>query len=95
MSELPTLWPLLPFSVGGNEGVVNIGSRQNGREKAKNVLNAKHNNYDIINKIKFQLKKAKYKSSSLYGKGNAGKKILNKILDYKIKNTQKNLNYDN
>ena len=47
---------------------VNIGSRQNGREKAKNVLNAKHNNYDIINKIKFQLKKAKYKSSSLYEK---------------------------
>ncbi len=74
---------------------VNIGSRQNGREKAKNVLNAKHNNYDIINKIKFQLKKAKYKSSSLYGKGNAGKKILNKILNYKIKNTQKKLNYDN
>ena len=74
---------------------VNIGSRQNGREKGKNVMNAKHNSHDIINKIKLQLTKNKYKSSTIYGKGDAGRKILNKILNYKIKNTQKKLSYEN
>ena len=72
---------------------VNIGLRQNGREKAKNVKNVGHSSKKIIEKIKFQIKNGKYKKSFIYGKGNAGKRILEKLLKYKIRSTQKTLSY--
>jgi len=57
---------------------VNIGSRQNLRERASNVLDVSYKNEDIFRAINFQRKK-RYKKSKLYGEGNAGKKIA-KIL---------------
>tara|TARA_B100001057_G_scaffold490276_1_gene578215 strand:+ start:14607 stop:15785 length:1179 start_codon:yes stop_codon:yes gene_type:complete len=72
---------------------VNIGLRQNGREKAKNVKNVGHSSEKIIQKIKFQIKNGKYKKSFIYGKGNTGKRILGKLLKYKISSTQKTLSY--
>ncbi len=72
---------------------INIGKRQNGREKAENVVQVKHHVGDILSAIKYQLKKKKYKKSYLYGDGKSGKKITNIILKLNIKNTQKRLFY--
>ena len=74
---------------------INIGKRQNGREKAKNVIQVKHDVGEILSAIKYQIKKKKYKKSYLYGNGKSGKKITNIILKLNIKNTQKRLYYGN
>ncbi len=72
---------------------INIGNRQSGREKAKNVKNVAHNSNQIIKALKYQIKSKKYKKSKIYGNGNSGEKILKIILTLKIKNTQKKLFY--
>ena len=55
--------------------VVNIGSRQNSRERASNVLDTSYEKEEIIKAITKQLKAGTYNSSSLYGSGNSGEKI--------------------
>ena len=64
--------------------VVNIGIRQAGREKGKNVINVKDNSIKSINKAIVQslkIKKLPKKSSNyIYGKGDTAKKIV-KILE--------------
>ena len=72
--------------------VVLIGDRQNGREKGPNVLSSKINSDEIVKKIKFQLKKKKYKKSTIYGSGNTSKRII-KILKFLNPDLQKKLNY--
>ena len=72
---------------------VNIGLRQNGREKAKNVTNTKDISRNIFKSINFQIKKKRYKSSRLYGDGNSAKKMLKILHKIKISNTQKKLFY--
>lgn len=72
---------------------VNIGTRQNTREKGRNVLNCSYKTEDIYNSILIQLKKNKFKKDHLYGDGTAGKKIvkvLEKINKIKI---QKKIRY--
>lgn len=71
---------------------VNVGLRQNNREK---YLNVKDSDFDV-KKLKkiilLQFKKGRYKKSNLYGTGNAGKKIIDILgkVDLSIK---KELNY--
>ena len=75
--------------------VVNIGSRQNNRERGFNVLNVGHNKNEIYNAIIKQMKNKKIRKSFLYGNGFAYKniiKILNKIFKKKI-SVEKVLNY--
>jgi len=72
--------------------VVNIGSRQNSRERSNNVKDVGYNENDIFNAIKFQLKK-KYKSNILYGSGNAAKKIVKKLASIKSIIIQKKIRY--
>jgi UDP-hydrolysing UDP-N-acetyl-D-glucosamine 2-epimerase len=79
--------------------VINIGTRQNGRLKPKNIINADYNRHDIYNKIKFCMSNKKYSKTikslrNPYGDGKSSLKIL-KILD-KIdltKSTQKQNTY--
>jgi len=72
---------------------VSIGTRQNDRERGKNVVNAKYDHNEIYAKIIFQLKSKKSKlKSNLYGNGNAAKKI-SKILEKIQVKIQKKLNY--
>jgi UDP-hydrolysing UDP-N-acetyl-D-glucosamine 2-epimerase len=79
--------------------VINIGTRQNGRLKPKNIINADYNRHDIYNKIKFCMSNKKYLKTikslrNPYGDGKSSLKIL-KILD-KIdltKSTQKKNTY--
>lgn len=55
--------------------VVNIGSRQNGRERAQNVLDAEHNAEEIKSAIRQQIEHGRYKPDRLYGDGKAGERI--------------------
>ena len=57
---------------------VNIGSRQNNRERGRNVISVGYDHKKILKKIKLQIRK-KYKKNNLYGEGNAGLKIYKKI----------------
>ena len=69
---------------------VNIGSRQNSRERGENVINVPFEKKAIIDTIKFQIKSGKYKKGTLYGDGNASKKIikiLKKLSSIKIQKT--------
>jgi UDP-hydrolysing UDP-N-acetyl-D-glucosamine 2-epimerase len=70
--------------------VVNIGTRQAGREYGKNVISVGYNNKEIRRAIKQQMQHGLYASDTLYGNGMASKKII-KILKTVNPNIQKRL----
>jgi len=79
--------------------VVNIGTRQKGRMRGINVIDANYNKNDIYHAIKTILKpgfskKIKFMKNP-YGDGNSAKKIIQiiKKLDLKNFNTQKKITY--
>ncbi len=55
--------------------VVNIGTRQAGRERSKNVLDCDYQQQHIIAAIKQQIKHGKYQPDHIYGNGNSGTQI--------------------
>jgi UDP-hydrolysing UDP-N-acetyl-D-glucosamine 2-epimerase len=59
--------------------VVNIGDRQNRRQRAKNVIDCKYSQPDIICAILKHLEHGRYNSEYLYGDGYAGKKIADAL----------------
>ena len=59
-----------------NIPTINIGNRQSNRLKSKFVINSSFTKKEILNSIKYS-NKIKIKKSSLFGKGNSNKKILN------------------
>jgi len=71
---------------------VNIGSRQRGRERAKNVIDVDYNSDLIKDAIKYQVAHGKYDRSHLVGDGKAGLKIA-KILAKADLNINKTINY--
>ncbi len=65
--------------------VVNVGDRQAGREKSKNVTTVPWRQNDIVSEIKRMLKKnARYGGKNVYGGGNAGKSIAKTLADVAI-----------
>ena len=54
---------------------VNIGSRQQGRERGKNVIDVDHDRRDIADAIATHIKRGKPPSDLLYGDGKAGTRI--------------------
>ena len=79
-------------------GCGNIGSRQNGRDRGKNVIDIRYHNSELIQKSiirALNMKKTAKNHKNVYGNGNASKKIvaiLEKIkLDKKL--IQKQLSY--
>ena len=54
---------------------VNIGSRQNGRERGKNVIDAALDEDVIYNAIEKQIEHGSYKTEPIYGDGHAGIRI--------------------
>lgn len=72
--------------------VVNIGTRQNGRERGKNVIDVDHNAADIIGAMRHQIKHGRYASEKLYGDGRAGERIAG-LLASEALETQKRLAY--
>ena len=71
---------------------VNIGTRQKGRERAKNVIDVEYDTSEIIKAIEFQLKHGKYESSHLVGDGTAGKQIAEILATVKLE-IQKQISY--
>lgn len=71
---------------------VNIGSRQEGRERGPNVVDVNYSKEEIKEGIQQQIKHGAYSSSTLYGKGNAGKEIAAIIAKSQL-NVSKKLSY--
>ncbi len=57
--------------------VVNIGSRQNKRDRGVNIIDVNYHRAEIINAIQTWLSTGKAKPSGVYGGGNAGEQIGN------------------
>jgi UDP-hydrolysing UDP-N-acetyl-D-glucosamine 2-epimerase len=55
--------------------VVNIGTRQTGRERGKNVIDVEHKINDIQSAVSYQIRHGRYDSNKLYGDGKAGERI--------------------
>jgi UDP-hydrolysing UDP-N-acetyl-D-glucosamine 2-epimerase len=55
--------------------VVNIGSRQGGRERGANVIDVEHNRDEILAAIKTQVEHGLFPQETLYGDGKAGERI--------------------
>lgn len=72
--------------------VVNIGTRQNKRMRSDNVTQVDYASYKILEGIKKQLSHGKYKSSDIYGNGNAGPQIA-EILSWVNPKIQKTITY--
>ncbi|MDI1323111.1 MAG: UDP-N-acetylglucosamine 2-epimerase [Algoriphagus sp.] len=65
--------------------VVNIGSRQNARERGQNVVDVGYNRDLILNAIMHHDHAGKSKSSDTYGGGDAGEKIAQLLADLPLK----------
>ena len=61
--------------------VVNIGTRQNDRQRGENVVDVIHNSEDISDAIAQQLLIDKYNTQFLYGDGNSAKLIADALLN--------------
>jgi len=55
--------------------VVNIGNRQQGRDRARNVIDVGHSSAEIVEAVQRHLSNGRYPSSPLYGDGKAGERI--------------------
>ena len=59
--------------------VVNIGQRQQGRERAENVMEVGYDIDEIRHAIDKQVAHGPYESSDLYGRGDAGTRIAERV----------------
>lgn len=55
--------------------VVNIGTRQQGRERGRNVLDTDYSKENIKSAIRQQIQHGHYESDDIYGQGDAGRRI--------------------
>lgn len=77
--------------------VVNIGTRQNGRLKPENVVNANYNKNDIYKKINYCLRNFKFRKKmknikNPYGDGNSSHKILKILKKINLKQSTQKIN---
>ncbi|MCG8571679.1 MAG: UDP-N-acetylglucosamine 2-epimerase [Spirochaetes bacterium] len=69
-----------------------VGDRQEDREHGQNIIFANYDRKDIYNKIEHQLKNKKYENEKLFGSGNAGKFIADKLAKINL-NIKKRMTY--
>lgn len=72
--------------------VINIGSRQDMRERGMNVIDVSNDTSMIYNALKSQIKHGSYKSDPIYGDGSAGEKIADILSECSWK-IQKRITY--
>lgn len=60
---------------------INIGNRQNMRQRCKNTIDMKNEKDSLEEIINFQLKKKRYKSDKTFGDGKASERILKILLN--------------
>jgi UDP-hydrolysing UDP-N-acetyl-D-glucosamine 2-epimerase len=73
--------------------VINIGSRQNGRERGHNVIDAPHDVAAIRDALEQQLAHGLYDSDPLYGDGKAGPRMAEILAKLGAVNVQKRITY--
>ena len=71
---------------------VNVGTREAGRERGRNVIDAGYNRDQIRKAVEKQLSNGRYPSDPLYGNGNAGERIAQILSETPLK-FEKRLNY--
>lgn len=71
---------------------VNVGTRQAGRERGSNVIDAGYSRNDIFSAVQKQVAHGKYVSEPIYGDGTAGKKIADILYHTEVK-VQKRITY--
>lgn len=71
---------------------VNIGTRQTGRERSRNIIDVGYNARSIEQAVRQQIKRRKYPASKIYGDGNAGKRIADILSRISVK-IQKQITY--
>jgi UDP-hydrolysing UDP-N-acetyl-D-glucosamine 2-epimerase len=59
--------------------VVNIGGRQEGRERGPNVLDVNYNREEILRATRQQISHGPYRSDPVYGDGTAGRQIAERL----------------
>jgi UDP-hydrolysing UDP-N-acetyl-D-glucosamine 2-epimerase len=72
--------------------VVNIGSRQAGRERGRNVLDVGYNRREIIDAIRNHMENGRYQPDRLYGDGRAGERIAQWLAETPLR-MEKRLTY--
>ncbi len=72
--------------------VVNIGSRQNGRERGKNVIDVNYGCSEIMQAVQSQINNGRYRCDELYGNGKAGIHIASVLADAPL-SIEKTLSY--
>ena len=73
--------------------VVNVGTRQAGRERGNNVIDASYDKNEITKAIKKQISAESYKPEYIYGDGTAGKKIADILATRPLPGAQKKIAY--
>jgi UDP-N-acetylglucosamine 2-epimerase len=61
--------------------VVNIGNRQAGRERGRNVVDVGYCRHEISNAIRYQLNHGSYPSDHLYGDGHSGRRVAKTLAE--------------
>lgn len=72
---------------------VNIGSRQTGRERGKNVIDVGNDRRQIVEAVQKQINHGKYQSEHIYGNGEAGVKIADILANMDTVEVQKRITY--
>lgn len=68
--------------------VINIGSRQNKRDRGHNVIDVGYDESEIVNSMNIILNGLEIKSSEIYGKGYSGSKIADLLSKVKLKHSK-------
>ncbi|MFZ5584432.1 MAG: UDP-N-acetylglucosamine 2-epimerase [Thermodesulfobacteriota bacterium] len=72
---------------------VNIGSRQDGRERGANVIDVDYDRDEILDAVRRQLVNGRYPSQPIYGDGHAGRRIAETLANLKQVRLQKRIAY--
>lgn len=72
--------------------VVNVGTRQDGRERGSNVIDVGYNSREIAEAMRYQIEHGPYPRETIYGDGKAGERIADVLARTDIR-IQKRITY--
>lgn len=73
--------------------VVDIGTRESGRERGKNTINVHYNSNEISSAIHHQLNHGRYEIEEIFGDGISGEKIAKILTEIDLSYIQKKISY--
>jgi UDP-hydrolysing UDP-N-acetyl-D-glucosamine 2-epimerase len=73
--------------------VVNVGSRQEGRQRGHNVIDAPHDTAAVAKAIRMQIEHGRYPTDPIYGDGKAGNRIADVLATKRDIQVQKRITY--